>query len=401
MESVHELSSIVKLVVINTHHKFLNMSEKLHLLIDELTIAARGNNVPIILVDTLEKLTTASQDLATYDRFAFDTEGVDLSRTGELTVATIQGFQSKKKETPIYVIDVQILGCDVAYSKDSLSLRSILEDPSKEKVTFDCRSDSDALFHQFGVSLNGTFDLQIFDQAVRIHNGETPPKRNPYVCNGGVPFLSDMETVSKRYSIEASLNKSTAPHRSNINIWKQRPLSSTCIQYAANDVHVIKQLWYEMSNSDVSNLLMQRTIEHSRRYESMFRDRAKEVKFYLDKEFVMEEHAIVTESELPADHPRNMRDTPSYTIQKWNKAIAALESRTPNAYNDVIFILQHDDWYTDAGRNEMKRLATKYPFTSKQRFRIANPPSLVTEEEYEDYEDYEEYEEFGDYRDYW
>jgi hypothetical protein len=367
------------------------MSEKLNESLNELRIASESTDIPIVLVDSRDTLTTAAHALSTHDRIAFDTEGVNLSRTGDLTIATMQGLGGVvQKESPIYIIDVLVLTSEKVFSKESPSIRSILEDSSVTKVTFDCRSDSDALYHQHGVSLVGAFDLQIFDQAVRIHKGELPPKRNEFICKGGIPFLPSMEKVVQRYSIETSVQKSRAPHLANMNVWKQRPLTTESIEYAANDVHIIKRLLQEMTKSEVSDILMQRTVEHSKRYESMFRDRSEEVgSYYQDKDYIMEEHAIVTENELPAGHPRIVSDTPSYTMQKWNKAITALESKLPSAYNDVMFVLQHNDWYTDSGRQEMRRLAAAHPFTYKQRGKILNTPSLVRRDE-DDYYNYDD-----------
>ena len=148
-----------------------------------------------------------------------------------------------------------------------------------------------------------------------------------------------------------------------------------------------------MSNSHVSSILMERTLIHSKRYESMFRDRPNEVSLIQDKEFIMEEHGIILESELPLNHPRRPRKNASYTIQRWDKAVNALKSKLPNAYNEVMFILQHDDWYTDKGMKEIKRLASDYPFTAKQRNKISNPPSLRREEDFYDNSCYG----YGDY----
>lgn len=64
-------------------------------------------------------------------------------------------------------------------------------------------------------------------------------------------------------------------------------LSSASIEYAGNDVHIIKLLWCEMRSTNVSDILMKRTIEHSRRYESMFRDRFEKANRYSDKDFIM------------------------------------------------------------------------------------------------------------------
>jgi hypothetical protein len=251
-----------------------------------------------ILVDSADELNLVAKDLDSYDMVAFDAEGVDLGRRGALTIATMQGFNEDNQDThsPIYVIDVHVLGGDVVFSKENEkpSIRSVLEDPNTAKVTFDCRADSDALFHQFGgVKLTGSIDLQVFDQAVRIHNGELPPKRK----NSWIPFVKNMERVARRYSI--SMNKSNAPHKGNLNVWKQRPLSNASIVYAAKDVEVIRRMWYAMADAKVSDLLMARTIRYSARYESLFRDNPIEVTFRGNKNMIMEEVAIIRVYELP------------------------------------------------------------------------------------------------------
>lgn len=48
---------------------------------------------------------------------------------------------------------------------------------------------------------------------------------------------------------------------------------------------------------------------------------------FLDKDFIMEEHALILESELPKDHPRYPIETSIYTVLKWNRAINALQHR--------------------------------------------------------------------------
>jgi len=82
-----------------------------------------------------------------------------------------------------------------------------------------------------------------------IHNGELPPKKNIYVINGGIPFLDNMEVVSERYSIKLLLSKHNAPHRLNNQVWKERPLSLACTNYAAHDVYLIEQMSLSLSRS--------------------------------------------------------------------------------------------------------------------------------------------------------
>jgi len=350
-------------------------------LLKDLSIKSAATEVPVVIVDSEDKFIDAVKEVSAHSRVAFDAEGVNLGRTGELTIATFQGFDGVAEETPIYVVDVEVLGGDRVFSKTLPSFRSLLEDSAVTKVTFDCRSDSDALFHQFGVSLAGVLDLQVFDQAVRIHQGELPPKKNIYFEHGGVPLLSGMEKVLSRYSAETAIGKSSAPHKRDSNVWKKRPLSVASVKYAGNDVNVIKILWEKMNSARVPTWLMEKVILHSKRYEGMFRDKEKEVHPCFDKDFVMEEHGIIIENELPSSHPRKPRKAANYTEERWQKAVMGLHSKQPNAYNDVLFVLQHNDWYTEEARKELKRLSLSYPFTVKQRNSIANPPALIARED--------------------
>jgi len=93
-----------------------------------------------------------------------DTEGVRLSRTGQLTLLQL-GTDER-----VFVFDIQKLG-DAAFSTappgSSSSLRHMLEDGALTKLVWDVRRDSDALQHQCAVSLAGALDVQLAAIAVR------------------------------------------------------------------------------------------------------------------------------------------------------------------------------------------------------------------------------------------
>ena len=81
---------------------------------------------------------------------------------------------------PIYVVIIEVLGGDRVFSKTLPSFHSLLEDSAVTKVTFDCRCDSNALFHQFGVFLAGGSTTLM------------PPKNNIYFTQAGLslpPFF--------------------------------------------------------------------------------------------------------------------------------------------------------------------------------------------------------------------
>lgn len=333
--------------------------------------------MPTRFVDTKDGLAEVVAALARCDEVAFDSEGMQLGRCGPLTVATFSGIDTDD----IFVVDVQVLGGDQVFAEQTPSIRSILENPEVKKITFDCRNDSDALLHQFGVKLRGTVELQVLDQAVRIQNGEAPPQRNIYVVNGGVPYLKGMAEVAKRYSVQNA--KIAVSHTR----WDTRPLPESEIEYASTDVVIIKQLWVEMRKVELPTILRDAVHKHSARYEEVHRARAEPITRVFgrlrdkDKDEVMEERPIVDSADLPLDHPRHLASEGSSMMStlKWEKAVATLRSREQSRtiFNDCLYIMQHNDWYTDAGRAELQRLARNYPyFTLKQRGRIGNPPPM-------------------------
>jgi hypothetical protein len=110
-----------------------------------------------------------------------------------------------------------------------------------------------------------------------------------------------------------------------------------------------------------------------------------------DRDEITEERPVVKETELPSNHPRikQLLDA-SKGEEKWESAMELLRSpdySTRNkAFHDVIFIVQHDEWYSAEGLLEIRRLADQYPyFTSNQIQKIHNPPKL----EIDYYEDYQ------------
>jgi hypothetical protein len=354
-------------------------------------------------VQSEDTFSAAMEDLGMLDSFAFDSEGVDLGRDGPLTIISIGGIQEK---SPIYVIDVKLIGPDKVFSESKSSLRQLLEG-NKSKIAFDCRSDSDALFHQFGVKLSTVQDLQVLDQAVRIFvQGELPPEKCRYLSGGKAPRLPSMEKVAERLFINVSF-KASAPHRFDLKVWDKRPLEQSAIEYAGEDVHVIREIYnhaWQRINEKLAfcdnewtgfwNTLHSAYLENSKRYEGAFRDREKPVRqryCFGDRDEITEERPIVKETELPSNHPKIKQPlAASKGEQKWEFAMELLRSpdySTRNkAFNEVFFIVQHDEWYSAEGLLEIRRLADQYPyFTSNQIQKIHSPPKL----EIDYYEDYE------------
>ena len=100
----------------------------------------------------------------------FDVEGVNLSRHGSISIIELH-YQplSLEEDAHTYLIDVHVLGFLVfsTPSAGGVSLKSILESPRIPKVFFDVRTDSDALYAQYGIRLAGIIDLQLMEVASR------------------------------------------------------------------------------------------------------------------------------------------------------------------------------------------------------------------------------------------
>lgn len=324
-------------------------------------------------VDTEAELVDAVEAIAKCEEVAFDSEGVDLSRHGPLTVAIISGTSSGDT---VYVVDVQKLGGERVFSETRPSFRAVLQHPNITKVTFDCRGDSDALFHQFGVKLCGVLDLQVLDQGVRIQTGEAPPARSDYV---NLPTVQGMNKIAERYGVTTV--KGSVSHKR----WGKRPLPKKEIKYAAKDVVIIKELLTAMrETATISRKLVEAVREHSERYASFLRDRKVAIHRQRDRDIVLEEHPIITQEELPPDHSRRK----PYAVERWEKALKPLQAREESAtvYNDVMFIFQHSKWYTAKAFERLALLAPEYPhFTENQSHRIMSSLGLSSDSEGEDF----------------
>jgi len=184
------------------------------------------------LIDTLERLELALQHIKKYDVIALDTEGVDLGREGQVTVLQI-GTVDK-----IYLIDILALG-EQAFDG---GLRDILENEEVVKIMYDCRKDSDALYHLHKVTLKNVFDCQVADIIIRRNmTGMMPGYVQGYVR-----------------SLKAYLGFNEADLQSKVdgkllmidpNVWATRPLTATLQRYAAFDVayiHILRDIMLEL-----------------------------------------------------------------------------------------------------------------------------------------------------------
>jgi hypothetical protein len=297
-------------------------------------------NSSLLLVDDISLLENAVENLSKYDEIAFDCEGVDLSRNGALTLACFCGCGGveEEEETVVYMIDVLKIGQAKIFPQTStgINLKTILESHSHLKIMFDSRSDSDALYHQFGVRLANVLDLQVFDQGCRIARGESPPARS----GSWVPYVKGMKAILKNYlsyEIQRELDLGgDAPHSADQNVWGKRPLNEISLKYASDDVLIIKHMLKIMKDRQIPDDLMHAVVFHSNKRVGEFRESPRVIVWdgsKAMKTFILEEHPIV-----PQTYRVPSRVEPKTSLSQVVKPATLVSDR--KTYND-------DDYYRD------------------------------------------------------
>ncbi|KAG4439536.1 hypothetical protein IFR05_004976 [Cadophora sp. M221] len=114
------------------------------------------------LLELLEFVARVAPDFAEL----FVDEGNNHGKDGVL--CTIQ-VTFGTTNTTTFILDVKALGESLfnTAGEGGISIKGILEDPAIFKFFFDVREDSAALFHQYGVRLQGVVDIQIVGLVVQ------------------------------------------------------------------------------------------------------------------------------------------------------------------------------------------------------------------------------------------
>ena len=213
---------------------------------------------------------------------AVDCEGDSLSRKGALTIITVA------TEEKVYIFDVLKLG-QVVFSS---GLGEILEDKSREKLMFDCRQDSDALWHQFKVKLSGVLDLQLLEVIYRRENPAASstvntPRLSATNTRGGRRNRRSQRTdeVEKIYGFRRCIelylqdekltkmkDKGRRLLKRDDEVWTKRPLTDDLIQYCIVDTMAMFRLYSKMK--DVNSEEQVRLRVASERYVDLYRGKS-------------------------------------------------------------------------------------------------------------------------------
>lgn len=205
-------------------------------------VQSHRSGPPPLLVDTVEACKEQCARLKAAGTVACDFEGVDLCRNGELLLA-----QLAAETGPVVLVDIWKLG---AAAFEEGGLKALLECPSCTKLIFDGRSDSDALFHLWGVRLAAVCDCQVL--FVAHLEGVAKDAQRVENLPSLARALQSCPSIARAESQALGLLKSAvgalfAPDRGgSYEVWRQRPMPAELLEYAAADVaflHTLRREW--------------------------------------------------------------------------------------------------------------------------------------------------------------
>mmetsp|Transcript_15614 Transcript_15614/g.46817 ORF Transcript_15614/g.46817 Transcript_15614/m.46817 type:complete len:500 (-) Transcript_15614:107-1606(-) len=180
---------------------------------------------------------------------AVDFEGVKLCRHGALCLVQMTCSDDPRL---VYVLDVHVLGrrAFTMQTPQGTSMKGLLEEQHIRKVWFDPRNDVDALYHQFGITPRGIFDLQLAEVADRRNRGlKVDFVQGLYKCLTQCPALqSEQKVFAERIN---ALGKSLFEPQNGgqHEIFQHRPLNPVILVYAAHDSRYMLVLYEQYVRS--------------------------------------------------------------------------------------------------------------------------------------------------------
>jgi len=229
-----------------------------HEILNDSSFNVISESFPYIYIDKIdETYYSAIQEIASNSVIAVDCEGVALGRTGKLCLVQIATDQN------VYLFDVQILGSSLFSS----GLKAILEYHSPSKIFYDCRRDSDALFHQFDIRLKGVLDAALTEIFFRMING----MGNPRYLKGYRKCVETYLIIDNPYFSKIKAQVSNMMTNNGTDFWELRPLPKEVLDYSAFDVFYLRHLHFALT-MNMSNQNLRRIYGASSHFIRMIRD---------------------------------------------------------------------------------------------------------------------------------
>ena len=268
-------------------------------ILDTITECYTGN---FILINDLTNARQVLPSLKCQDALAFDCEGVKLGRGGKITLVQIGA-----KNDTVYLFDVLKLGKDLF----SVGMKEILESPNIYKYMYDCKRDSESLYHEFGVKLTNVLDMQLFEFIVRPTAGKpigSSTKPEHYKAPRVRGLSGTIKTYVKPNQIRKvgfeDLNKFKNAGNDVMNlepaIWRYRPISRGMERYAALDIEMI---WIISDTLQTYHPLQAITLERLKFASDVYTKMRREADKKLDDIYI--QHPVLVSFVIPDINKKN------------------------------------------------------------------------------------------------
>jgi ribonuclease D len=177
-----------------------------------------NHSLDVVWVDEQEHFSQLSESWQSCQFLAIDTE-FERRTTYYPLLALVQVFDGDK----IYLIDPLKVKADTCF-------QSICSNPTIIKIMHSAREDLEVLLHAWNCEIKGLFDTQL-----------------------AYAFLSDNLSIGYANLVSDKLNIQLAK-QATLSDWMKRPLSNKQLNYAAEDVVFLPQLYQDLkSNIESSN----------------------------------------------------------------------------------------------------------------------------------------------------
>eukprot|EP00271_Cylindrocystis_brebissonii_P018315 TRINITY_DN5119_c3_g4_i2.p1 TRINITY_DN5119_c3_g4~~TRINITY_DN5119_c3_g4_i2.p1 ORF type:complete len:332 (+),score=73.97 TRINITY_DN5119_c3_g4_i2:441-1436(+) len=160
----------------------------------------------------------------------FDCEGVDLARYGQLCIMQLAW------EHEVYLVDAVVGGSPLMEA-----CRRGLESPYVTKVVHDCKRDSEALYFQHGIKLQGVFDTQIAYTMIEEMDDRGDRKIDDSISFVGL--LADERYCGVEYDEKQEVREIM---RKDKEFWVHRPWTPMMERVAADDVRFLLRIYGRM-----------------------------------------------------------------------------------------------------------------------------------------------------------
>ncbi|XP_006811736.1 uncharacterized protein LOC102809105 [Saccoglossus kowalevskii] len=193
-----------------------------------------GNIYPhqIEVINDVRRCACLMHELLSQEVVAVDCEGECLGVNGKLTLVQLSTVRGQ-----VYLVDI-LSGSNKDQLFHAGRLKELLEDVHVVKVMHNCRSDSAALYCQFGVTLRNVFDTECAYTVILEQHNINKRQNNP-----GINLICEL--FGGHFNQVNEDIKWKMVHDNYY--WSYRPMSKQMIEYAAADVFaLLPQVYHNM-----------------------------------------------------------------------------------------------------------------------------------------------------------